>query len=128
MLVGAGGNAGSQSAVVVVRRIALGSQDTSSIWKSALREIGMSLRLAGTLGVASIIRTMLIPTNDGEIITWSESIAISTSMIVIVMISILLGTLLPLLLNRLGLDPAHAGAAIQNGRAPQPGSTDGLSE
>lgn len=34
-------------------------------------------------------------------------------MMTIVLSSILLGTLLPLLLHRLGSDPAHAGAAIQ---------------
>ncbi|KAF4753823.1 hypothetical protein FOZ63_020297 [Perkinsus olseni] len=113
MLVGAGGNAGSQSAVLVVRRIALGLQGTSSIVKSVAREVGIALGMAALLGVASAVRTLVIPVNDGEQVTWIESIAISFSMVIIVLTSVLLGTLLPLLLQRFGCDPAHAGAAIQ---------------
>ncbi|KAF4752095.1 hypothetical protein FOZ63_025762 [Perkinsus olseni] len=113
MLVGAGGNAGSQSAVLVVRRIALGLQGTSSIVRSVVREVGIALGMAALLGVASAVRTLVIPINDGEQVTWIESMAISFSMVIIVLTSVLLGTLLPLLLQRFGCDPAHAGAAIQ---------------
>ncbi|EER06254.1 conserved hypothetical protein [Perkinsus marinus ATCC 50983] len=113
MLVGAGGNAGSQSAVLVVRRLALGQQDSLSIGRSVTREIGMAMGMAVVLGVVSAVRTLIVPINDGEQVTVIESIAISISMMTIVLSSILLGTLLPLLLHRLGSDPAHAGAAIQ---------------
>jgi len=39
--------------------------------------------------------------------------AISLSLFVIVVVSVIMGTLLPLMLHGLGMDPAHAGPAIQ---------------
>ncbi|KAF4734632.1 hypothetical protein FOZ62_019910, partial [Perkinsus olseni] len=127
MLVGAGGNAGSQSAVLVffspsliqtigfpfVLHLLLSHQSDLVEFRSVVREVGIALGMAALLGVASAVRTLVIPINDGEQVTWIESMAISFSMVIIVLTSVLLGTLLPLLLQRFGCDPAHAGAAIQ---------------
>jgi hypothetical protein len=53
-----------------------------------------------------------------------DAAAIATSLFLIVLASILLGTALPFALSRLGLDPAHAGSSIQVGlsrhRPPPP--------
>lgn len=45
--------------------------------------------------------------------TFQESIAIATSLLLIVLASVLLGAVLPFALVRAGVDPAHAGTTIQ---------------
>ena len=45
--------------------------------------------------------------------SYQDAIAIAASLLAIVFISIVVGASLPLLLHRLRLDPAHAGATIQ---------------
>ena len=45
-----------------------------------------------------------------------DAAAIGASLFLIVLASILLGTALPFVLSRAGLDPAHAGSSIQVGQ------------
>ena len=107
MLVGAGGNAGNQAAVLVIRRLA-----TSRSFSVR------SLILQETLA-AFIIGTLV--TSVGFVRVWIEergallpSLTIGIALFCIVTSSILLGTLLPIVLQRLlHVDPAHAGPIIQ---------------
>eukprot|EP00605_Chrysophyceae_sp_TOSAG23-4_P000801 GSChrysophyteH1.ASY1.ANO1.890.1 assembled CDS len=82
-LVGAGGNAGNQAAVRCIR--------------------GLALR---TLN-ANTIKTFLWRDSTVEIV------AIVISCIIIVIVSVLAGACLPLCLQRVGIDPAHASTTIQ---------------
>ncbi|CAE8740977.1 unnamed protein product [Polarella glacialis] len=111
MLVGAGSNAGGQSTVLVVRRLALaaarGDRQRLSVRRIVGHEVGVGLRLAVVLFLACIVRCVLFKVNRLECLT------ICLSMLVIVFTSTLIGSALPLLLSRLGVDPAHAGATIQ---------------
>ncbi|CEL94693.1 unnamed protein product [Vitrella brassicaformis CCMP3155] len=108
MLVGAGGNTGGQSAVLVIRGIAVGKIPTDKgLWRFLLSQLWTGVQLATCLFLASFIRVFLFD------ITLIESMAICTSMFVIVLTSALLGTLLPLVLRACGVDPAHASACIQ---------------
>eukprot|EP01054_Gregarina_sp_Poly1_P010201 Gregarina_sp_Poly_1__10200@NODE_704_length_6682_cov_70_537566_g531_i0_p2_GENE_NODE_704_length_6682_cov_70_537566_g531_i0NODE_704_length_6682_cov_70_537566_g531_i0_p2_ORF_typecomplete_len308_score40_28MgtE/PF01769_16/1_1e03MgtE/PF01769_16/6_1e11PIGH/PF10181_9/0_075DUF3007/PF11460_8/4_8Phage_holin_3_7/PF05449_11/2_8Phage_holin_3_7/PF05449_11/1_6e02Phage_holin_3_7/PF05449_11/6_6e02_NODE_704_length_6682_cov_70_537566_g531_i013372260 len=108
MLVGAGGNAGSQSTVLAIRGIAKGSfAPRSSVADFVLNEIATGFKLAVILAGVSFVRVWLF---DGNI--W-EVVAICVSMFGIVFVAVLIGTLLPLSLWYLGFDAAHAGAAIQ---------------
>ncbi|CAK0815879.1 unnamed protein product [Prorocentrum cordatum] len=116
MLVGAGGNAGSQSTVLVVRQLALATvgkrkgetpDDRFSLRHIVASEVSVGARLALVLFLGTFVRCVLFQVR-GE-----ECLAICLSMLAIVFVSTVLGAALPLLLNRLRLDPAHAGAAIQ---------------
>lgn len=117
MLVGAGGNAGGQSTVLVVRKLALrairgGRADKSGEGEFSLRgvvgkEVSVGGRLALILFVACFLRCMVFKVRG------YECLAICLSMLCIVFTSTLIGSALPLLLSRLHVDPAHAGAAIQ---------------
>jgi Mg/Co/Ni transporter MgtE len=115
MLVGAGGNAGSQSTVLVVRQLAIsaarGERQTDDRWLSVQRilgtEVSVGARLAIVLFAASFVRCIVFQVRG------MECLAICLSMLAIVFTSTLVGAALPLVLNRLGIDPAHAGAAIQ---------------
>ena len=107
MLVGAGGNAGNQAAVLMIRRLA---NPKSFLLRSVIvREtfaaliIGCAVTLVGFLRVAIEERGAILP-----------SLTIGLALFSIVTSSILLGTLLPVILQRVfHLDPAHAGPIIQ---------------
>ena len=58
MLVGAGGNAGNQSAIKVIEGIAIGevSIDLATFWKALSRELLVGLMLAGVVGAGGFLR------------------------------------------------------------------------
>jgi len=115
MLVGAGGNAGSQSTVLVVRQLAIsvarGDRQGTTTWPAVRRILGTEVfvgaRLALVLFAASFVRCICFQVRG------LECLAICLSMLAITFTSTFLGACLPLVLNRFGFDPAHAGAAIQ---------------
>mmetsp|Transcript_81988 Transcript_81988/g.265612 ORF Transcript_81988/g.265612 Transcript_81988/m.265612 type:complete len:339 (-) Transcript_81988:152-1168(-) len=112
MLVGAGGNAGGQSTVLVVRRLALLAARGCKGEKISMRqivgaEVSTGARLAFVLFCASFVRCVVFQVRG------HEAVAICLSMLAIVFTSTLIGAALPVLMNRFGIDPAHAGATIQ---------------
>jgi Mg/Co/Ni transporter MgtE len=107
MLVGAGGNAGNQAAVRVIRRIALGKLSSRNYFSFFLDEIYMAFALCMVLGIVGLVRC-LISMSD-----LSEALAITFSLISIVFTSVLCGSLLPMILFYFKLDPAHSSTSIQ---------------
>ena len=67
----------------------------------------MGLALSGILGIAGCVRAALFLT------PLMETIAITSSLFMIVIISIVLGALLPLAMQLVGIDPAHSSTTIQ---------------
>lgn len=108
MLVGAGGNAGNQAAVRVIRGIALGTVNPETTKFFLFRELVMALSLSALLGAVGFIRTIL----SGQT-SFAEAVAICIALMVIVFISILTGAVLPLGLQYIGVDPAHSSTSIQ---------------
>ena len=105
MLIGTGGNAGNQSATLVIRGLATGEISRKNAIRVLLREFGMSLFLAAVLFGASFARIyMFYPSRT------IEALAISASLFLIVSMSMVLGTFIPFMLERLNVDPAHSAA------------------
>ena len=67
----------------------------------------MALCLALTLGLTGFIRAALFETDI------AETIAITSSLLAIVLISVALGSLLPLGMMKCRIDPAHSSTTIQ---------------
>ena len=107
MLVGAGGNAGNQASVGVVRGIAIGSVNRSNARKVLGREFIMGVALSMILGLAGLLRAKVFA------VPWWETMAITTSLYLIVIISVILGASLPLAMEAVGIDPAHSSTTIQ---------------
>jgi len=107
MLVGAGGNAGNQASVGVVRGIAIGSVNRSNARKVLGREFIMGVALSLILGLAGLLRAKVFA------VPWWETMAITTSLYLIVIISVILGASLPLAMEAGGIDPAHSSTTIQ---------------
>ncbi len=107
MLVGAGGNAGNQASVRVIRGLALGTLNAETQSQFLSRELRMAFALSLILSLAGFLRATLFHT------PLPETMAITLALSMIVFSSICLGAVLPLLLQKLGVDPAHSSTTIQ---------------
>ena len=106
-LVGAGGNAGNQASVRVIRGLALGTLTQHNVRPFLTREAGMAVLLALTVGFIGLIRAVLSPCTGPEIVT------VVISLMSIVFISVIVGAVLPLILHAIKVDPAHAATSVQ---------------
>lgn len=105
LLVGSGGNAGSQSSTLMVRALATGE----IVAKDWLLLLGREALLSLLLGITMALAVAAIGYyRGGPDVAW----VLIFSMIAIVMIGCLIGMSLPFVLNRLGLDPASASAPL----------------
>ena len=91
----------------VIRGLAVGTINDSNSKSFLKREFRMGLALSGILGLAGCIRAAIFLTPI------METIAITSSLFIIVIISIVLGALLPLGMQLVGIDPAHSSTTIQ---------------
>lgn len=107
MLVGAGGNAGNQAAVMVIRGLALGDINSQTQKRYIFKELKSAVALSAILGVFGCLRAAVFLT------PLPETVAVTITLYVIVFISVLIGVTLPLLLQRIGVDPAHSSTTIQ---------------
>lgn len=107
MLVGAGGNAGNQASVRVIRGLALGTLNPQTQSQFLSRELRMAISLSFILSLAGFLRATLFQT------PFPETMAVTLALSLIVFSSICLGAVLPLLLQKLGVDPAHSSTTIQ---------------
>ncbi len=105
LLIGSGGNAGAQAATLVVRAIATGEIGSSDWWKLLLREVGVSACIGlGMAGAAFFLGWAL-----GDL---HVAMVVSVSMVTVVMVGSLMGTVLPMILNKFKLDPATASVPL----------------
>jgi magnesium transporter len=104
VLIGSGGNAGSQSATLMVRALATGDVRMSDWFRMLGKELGVSLLLGLTMaiGVATI-----------SYFRAPEVLAVvAMTMTIIVVWGSLIGMLLPFVLTKAGRDPATASAPL----------------
>ena len=105
LLIDSGGNAGSQSATLMVRALATGEV----ILKDWLSLLGRELGVAGLLGASMALAVSLLGFWRGgpEI-----ALVVALTMQIVVIIGSLIGMSLPFLLSKLKMDPASASAPL----------------
>ena len=104
LIIASSGNAGSQSATLMIRAIAMGDVHMNDWLKLLSKEILVSLLLGITMALGvSLVAGFRAP----EIM-----MVVSLSMVLSVMIGSILGMLLPFIFTRLKLDPATASAPL----------------
>jgi magnesium transporter len=104
LLIGSGGNIGSQTSTVMVRGLALQEVTFHNAFRMLLREVGIGLILGIFLGAVVIIWSYWL---QGS---WSVALAVGFSLVVISTMATFFGGLLPLIFVRLGIDPAVVSA------------------
>ena len=100
MLMDTGGNCGSQSSILIIRGIALDEIHFRDTFKVMFKEFRIALLVGSILALANGIRIFLMY-QDVNI-----AFVVVLSLIVTVILSKLIGCILPLLANRVGLAPA----------------------
>lgn len=101
MLTGTGGNAGSQTATLVIRGMALNEIEPSDIFKVLWKEFRVSLLVGVCLALVNFARIMIF--NPGNTII---AAIVSVSLIFTIMLSKIIAAVLPMLVKKLGADPA----------------------
>jgi magnesium transporter len=112
LIISSGGNSGSQATTLVIRAMALGEVRLRDWWKVMRREIASGLTLGGILGCFGLLRILLWPARTtlyGEHYVLI-GFTVAASLVGIVLWGTLAGSMLPLILRRLGFDPAAASA------------------
>jgi magnesium transporter len=112
LIISSGGNSGSQAATLVIRALALGEVTLRDWWRIMRREVFSGLALGSILGCIGFLR----------ITVWSAfsnmygphwflvALTVGVALIGIVMWGTLSGSMLPLILRKLGFDPASSSA------------------
>ena len=100
MLMDTGGNCGSQSSTLIIRGIALNEIRFKKIFKVMFKEFRIALVVGVILAIANGLR-IYVMYQDLNI-----AFVIALSLIVTVILSKLIGRILPLVANQIGLDPA----------------------
>ena len=108
MLMGTGGNSGSQSSVTVIRSLSLGELEFSDIWNVVWKEIRTAVLCGVALSVACFGKLMLIDRwlLGNPSVTVMVALVVCITMALTVLSAKIVGAILPMLAKKLGLDPA----------------------
>ena len=109
LCISTGGNSGAQAATMITRALALG-QITPRVWWRVLRhELLMGLALGLTLGIIGFVRAALTPASVlRDTNRWGLAFVIAQSIAIICLWGTLVGSMVPLAMKKLGLDPGYA--------------------
>ena len=108
MLMGTGGNSGSQSSVTVIRALSLGELEPRDIGFVLLKELCTSLLCGVALAIVCFIKIYLIDTLlfANPDITFQVNLVVSLSLAVTVVIAKIVGGVLPIAAKLVKADPA----------------------
>ena len=102
LIISSGGNSGSQSSSLIIRALAVGEVKPSDWMRILVRELGIGIILGLTLGAVGFVRAFFLQANEA----FRIAVAVSVSVLAVVTTGTLVGSLLPLGIKRIGLDPA----------------------
>ena len=108
MLMGTGGNSGSQSSVMVIRALSLGELEFSDFWRVVWKEIRTACLCGVALAVACFGKLLLIDRMllGNQEITCLVAGVVCVTMALTVLFAKIIGAMLPMLAKKIGLDPA----------------------
>jgi magnesium transporter len=112
LIISSGGNSGSQASTLIIRAMALGEINFEDWWRVMKREIMSGLVLGSMLGIIGFLR----------IVIWSSispvygehyilvGLTVGITLLFIVLWGTLCGSMLPIMLKKMGFDPATSSA------------------
>lgn len=99
LLIGTGGNAGSQTTSTIIRALAVEDLARRGLWRPLLHELGVGLVLGGLMGITAYARALLWGTGTPVALT------VAVAIFAIVVWANVLGSVLPIMAHRLKIDP-----------------------
>ena len=106
MLMGTGGNSGNQASTLIIRGLALGEVKIKDFFRVLWKEIRVSVLVGVILGIANVLRMLIVRLVTGNEVTDSVIIVVSLSVVAVVIVSKTIGCTLPIIAKVLRLDPA----------------------
>ncbi|MCR2044218.1 magnesium transporter [Anaerosalibacter massiliensis] len=101
MLMDTGGNSGSQSSTLVIRGLALGEIKLRDVGKVIWKEFRISIIVGLVLGFTNFLRIYYL-----EKVNFHIALTVSITLVVTVIISKVIGGILPILAKKMKIDPA----------------------
>jgi magnesium transporter len=110
LLIGSGGNSGSQATSLIIRALALREVRLKDWWRVISREVAAGVMLGAILGIVGLARILVW---QAFWHTYGEhylliALTIAFSLLGVVTFGTLAGSMLPFVLRKCGLDPASA--------------------
>lgn len=106
LLIGTGGNAGAQTVMTVIRSLALGEIGMQHAWRVVVREASTGM----------IVGLLVAPIAFGQALLWQVPITlaatVAVTMLAICLWSTTVGSLVPIVAERFGVDPAVLSAPL----------------
>jgi magnesium transporter len=114
LILSSGGNSGSQASTLVIRAITMGELRLRDWWRVARRELGAGLAMGAVLGLLGMGRVLVASALGTDYNTEAVRLGavVAGSLVGVVVWGTLIGSMLPFLLRRAGLDPASASAPL----------------
>ncbi|MBQ5405649.1 MAG: magnesium transporter [Oscillospiraceae bacterium] len=108
MLMGTGGNSGAQASTAVIRSLSLGDTEPRDALVVVWKELRVAFICGLTLCLVNFVKMLLLDGlilgNDG--VTIAVAATVSLSILFIVMFAKVVGSMLPILAEKIGVDPA----------------------
>ena len=108
MLMGTGGNSGAQASTAVIRALSIGDTEPSEAFRVMWKELRVAFLCGLALAAVNFVKMLLV---DGlllknESVTVMVSATVSVTVLFVVLFAKAVGSALPMLAEKLGLDPA----------------------
>jgi magnesium transporter len=105
MLMDTGGNCGSQSSTLIIRGLALEDIKFKDIFKVIFKEIRISFIVGVVLALVNSVRIYIMYQHE-SVPALLLAFVVGVTLVCVVMLAKLIGSVLPMLADRIGLDPA----------------------
>ena len=103
LIMGTGGNVGVQASAIVVQGLANGSLDIKNAGSQIVKELLISLLNATIISVGVFAYNLFVMPDD-----FAVTISVAVSLFLVVIFASVFGTFVPLMLEKLKIDPALA--------------------
>ena len=108
MLMGTGGNSGSQASTAVIRSLSLGDVEPSDVLKVVWKELRVAFLCGVTLAVINFGKMYLVDRTllGNAEVTLTVAAIVSLTIVFVVMFAKVVGSTLPIIAEKIGVDPA----------------------
>ena len=106
LLIGTGGNVGTQITTTLIRAMSADGVQMKDMGRVLAKELSTGVLIAVTMAAAGLVRAWTLG------VAWPVMVTVTVSLAAIVLWSSLVASMLPLILRRVGLDPAVVSAPM----------------
>ena len=108
VIMGTGGNSGAQSSTAIIRSISLGDTEPADVLRVVWKEWRVSILCGVSLAAVNLVKMLLVDRllmNNPDV-TVTVALTVSLAIVLTVMFAKVVGSSLPILAEKIGLDPA----------------------